>query len=192
MLYLIRHGTTTFNSRGENQEVVEKIRGWLPLSLDEDGKNQAIAAGEALRDKNIQQIYTSTLKRAVETADEISKILNMPHAPTGGLTPWNIGRISGRLVRHAIPIMSGYFKLPLIDTPDGESYSLFYNRWKFCLFSLIDEAKTKNICAVTHSRNLYCMNHILTEGVSPIIFTGLPVPGGIVEIDPLTLKIRIL
>ncbi len=197
MLYLIRHGTTTFNSRGADQEVAEKIRGWLPLSLDENGKQQARNAGMILRDRHIAHIYSSTLQRAAETADIISETIAAPDYIISvklhdGLTPWDIGNIAGTLVVDAIPIMTSYFDSPLVNVPEGESYSMFYNRWKILLYELIHQSENKNICAVTHSRNLYCLDHILTNGKKPITFTGVPVPGGIVEIESRSLDKRIL
>ena len=192
MLYLVRHGTTTLNSRGAVQESGERIRGWLPVSLDEHGIDQAKHAAQILKDFNITYLYFSPLVRAVETAIEIAKELQCGMEAANGLSPWNIGSVSGMIIKDAIPTMSSYFETPLIDIPGGESYSSFYNRWKSYLYWLIDNSKQRNICAITHSRNLYSLEHILTNGKSSIVYTGRPIPGGIVELNPNSMERRII
>jgi probable phosphoglycerate mutase len=192
MLYLIRHGTTTFNHHIDQKQHEERIRGWLPISLDENGRKQAIDAGKFLKKYNITNLYSSPLERAIETVSEISSLLNKEIILQTGLMPWNIGNINGELASIAIPIMTEYFNNNQKEVPGGESYFSFYNRWKHALFELLEKSKKKNIAAVTHSRNLYCLDHILTNGKQPIMFAGLPNPGGIVEINPLTLLTNIL
>lgn len=192
MLYLVRHGTTEFNSRAEVQEYGERIRGWLNISLDDDGRQQARDAAEKLKTKYVNTMFHSVLKRAEETCEEISNILNIEYSPSMGLTPWNIGMINGMLLTEAIPLMTDYFERPLIPIPQGESYSEFYNRWKSELFSLLKMSEKLNIVAVTHSRNMYCLQHVLTHGEKPIVFKGLPLPGGVVEVNPITFETNIL
>jgi broad specificity phosphatase PhoE len=65
-LILTRHGETE-----ENREGI--LQGWLPGHLSNNGKNQAQLLGERLRNTKIDYIYTSDLKRCVETANEIAK-----------------------------------------------------------------------------------------------------------------------
>lgn len=192
MLYLIRHGTTTLNSPGLDQKIDERIRGWLEVPLDDNGHNQAIRAGEALKEYNIEILYTSTLLRAEQTCKEISGVLNLSYIPKFELRPWNLGDLNGELVSVAIPVMQKYFENKEDKLPGGESYLNFYNRWKSLLFDLIKQSIDKNIAAVTHSRNLYCLNHILTNGVAPIVFTGVPIPGGIIEINAQSLSTTII
>jgi len=192
MLYLIRHGTTTFNSRAEVQEHGERIRGWLDISLDDNGRMQAREAALKLQGKKFVMFH-STLRRAEETANEIISVLGEPLSePDMGLTPWNIGMINGMILTEAIPLMTRYFDTPLIAVPEGESYSEFYNRWKHTLFKLLTLAKDTDVVAITHSRNMYCLRHMLTNGVEPITFTGYPIPGGIMQINPATLTAQIV
>ena len=65
-LILTRHGETE-----ENREGV--LQGWLPGHLSKDGKEQARLLGERLHYTKIDYIYTSDLKRCVETANAIAK-----------------------------------------------------------------------------------------------------------------------
>ncbi|MEW6378325.1 MAG: histidine phosphatase family protein [bacterium] len=60
-ILVIRHGETSWNK--------EKIfRGRVDISLSETGRQQVSLLGRRLRGQPIQGIYTSPLKRAVETA----------------------------------------------------------------------------------------------------------------------------
>ncbi|MFA4887119.1 MAG: histidine phosphatase family protein [Candidatus Nanoarchaeia archaeon] len=67
-LILIRHAESIANARGikQGQKIDE------PLS--EIGKIQAIKTAESLREEKIEVIISSDLKRALHTAEEISKV----------------------------------------------------------------------------------------------------------------------
>lgn len=60
-LYLIRHGETEWNS-------VKRWQGWTDIELSEKGFEQARLLGERLKKLDIDEIYSSPLKRAYETA----------------------------------------------------------------------------------------------------------------------------
>jgi len=65
-LILTRHGETI-----ENQKKI--VQGILPGHLSENGKEQARKLALRLKDEKIDAIYSSDLKRAVDTAKEIAK-----------------------------------------------------------------------------------------------------------------------
>ncbi len=65
-LILTRHGQTF-----ENQNRI--VQGHLPGKLSENGKEQVRKLGLRLKDENISAIYSSDLRRAVDTAKEIVK-----------------------------------------------------------------------------------------------------------------------
>lgn len=71
-LLLARHGITDWNKSA-------RFQGRTDRDLSEDGVNQAECLARRLKDFRIDVIYTSPLKRAFYTADEIAK----PH----GLSP---------------------------------------------------------------------------------------------------------
>jgi broad specificity phosphatase PhoE len=69
-VYLFRHGEV------ENPEKV--LYGRLPgFHLSEKGKNQVLKTSQKLIGKEIKQIYSSPLERAVETAQVASEILGL-------------------------------------------------------------------------------------------------------------------
>ena len=60
-LYMVRHGQSETNLAG-------KFTGWAQVSLTEQGFADARRAGVYLQGKTFDRIYSSDLKRAVQTA----------------------------------------------------------------------------------------------------------------------------
>jgi len=71
-LVLVRHGESLWNEKG-------LWTGLTDISLDENGKNQARLSGKSIKKLNIKIdiAYTSVLKRAKETFDEIKRVLEI-------------------------------------------------------------------------------------------------------------------
>lgn len=67
-LYITRHGQTDWNLN-------ERIQGKIDIELNDTGRLQAQKIADLLKDQAIDQIFSSPLKRAVETAE----IINQPH-----------------------------------------------------------------------------------------------------------------
>lgn len=70
--YVFRHGETDLN----------KQKGWqgsgVDYDLNEAGVMQARSLVEKLRDKNLQIIFSSPLKRAKHTADTVAEAIHVP------------------------------------------------------------------------------------------------------------------
>ena len=60
-LVLLRHGQSQWN-------LENRFTGWVDVPLSEKGEAEARAAGEKLRGRRIDKVYTSTLRRAIDTA----------------------------------------------------------------------------------------------------------------------------
>lgn len=73
-LILIRHGKSEWNILG-------KWTGLIDIGLAEEGREEARKAAEILRSLPVSRVYTSTLKRAKETFEEIKSILRLSHEP---------------------------------------------------------------------------------------------------------------
>ncbi len=65
-LFLLRHGETDWNLQGRCQGVTD-------LDLNERGKQQAVDVAEYLSREKINAIYSSNLKRALQTAEAIRR-----------------------------------------------------------------------------------------------------------------------
>ncbi len=61
MVYLVRHGESVANLN-------KKFSGITDVELSENGRKQARAAGQSLKGEKISHVYSSTLKRARDTA----------------------------------------------------------------------------------------------------------------------------
>jgi 2,3-bisphosphoglycerate-dependent phosphoglycerate mutase len=60
-LILLRHGQSQWN-------LENRFTGWVDVPLSSKGEEEARAAGEKLRGRRIDLLYTSPLKRAIDTA----------------------------------------------------------------------------------------------------------------------------
>lgn len=178
-IYLVRHGTTQFNEPDD-----PRIRGWLDISLDENGVKAAQETAKFLKSKKIDRVVTSDLKRCVQTAELLVEVLELPILKDFGLRPWNVGNATGTPIKSVIPTLNHYMKNAKDEIPGGESYGEFYNRWKRAIEKYMAKCvlTQENICLVTHSRNLYCLDNILSDGKIAIRVDGKPDPGGVIEL----------
>jgi 2,3-bisphosphoglycerate-dependent phosphoglycerate mutase len=60
-LILLRHGQSQWN-------LENRFTGWVDVPLSPKGEDEARAAGDKLRGRQIDKLYTSVLKRAIDTA----------------------------------------------------------------------------------------------------------------------------
>ena len=70
-LWLVRHGQTAWNKEGRWQ-------GHTDVPLDEEGRAQASALAERLRDERLAGVASSDLSRAIETARAIADVHRLP------------------------------------------------------------------------------------------------------------------
>ncbi len=87
-IYLVRHGETDWNTQG-------KLQGREDIPLNGSGKRQAIACAAALSEAGFTAIYSSPLKRAIETAGEIALYHPCKVTPDPALTERDYGKLSG-------------------------------------------------------------------------------------------------
>jgi broad specificity phosphatase PhoE len=88
-LYLVRHGQSAGNAEG-------RFGGHSPTPLSELGLQQAEMTAQALARENINHIYTSDLYRAVQTAEPLAKLLNLPIIKTSAFRERNVGVLEGK------------------------------------------------------------------------------------------------
>lgn len=89
-LLLIRHGENDYVKTG-------KMAGRIPgVHLNEKGKKQAEALGEALKDVPIKAVYSSPLERAIETATPIAESHKLKIIQNANLLDTNVGKWQGK------------------------------------------------------------------------------------------------
>lgn len=87
-LYLIRHGQSAGNAEG-------RFGGHGPTPLSELGKRQADRTAKALAKEGVTCIYSSDLVRAVETAEPLAKLLNIPIKTSPAFRERHVGVLQG-------------------------------------------------------------------------------------------------
>lgn len=93
LLLLIRHGENEYTKKG-------KFAGRLPgVHLNERGRKQAEALGEALKGVPLKAVYSSPLERALETAAPIANACHLKIIWDPGLLESDIGKWEGQSVR---------------------------------------------------------------------------------------------
>lgn len=109
-LYLIRHGETDWNKMG-------RLQGRSDVPLNESGRTDAVRIGKALAEVPFDRIYSSPLKRAVETAHLIRGERDIPLVTDDRLMEMAFGSYEGNTFRDSkdpvmIEMMTRFFKAP--------------------------------------------------------------------------------
>ena len=91
-IILVRHGQTAWNV---GSGAGERFRGQIDLPLDDMGLAQARALAERLATHPIAAVYSSPLKRAMETAQPTAQKLGLLVQPLPGIIDINYGDWQG-------------------------------------------------------------------------------------------------
>ncbi len=149
MIYLVRHGKTLWN-------VQNLWQGQEDTSLIEDGVKETIITANFFKDKEIKTIYSSPLKRALETAKIISQVIDVPVTVDERLTECNIILWNGLKIyepEKVYPVEFQTWKNNLeSDVPGVESLGSVQRRMVDFLNSVWSE--NGNIIVVSHSLSL--------------------------------------
>lgn len=140
-VYLIRHGQTAWNAHGRAQ-------GHTDIELDEEGREQARALGEAARAGRIRahKVVTSDLVRSAETAKALECVntLTDPRLRERSFGEWE-GLPFEEIHRQVPGSGVGAFEF---RPPGGESFQDVWNRVEPVAAELFDEKDP--IAVVTH------------------------------------------
>jgi len=163
MLYLIRHGSTDAN---ENNPPVLQGRS-LDNPLSANGIIQAEKTAKFLSKKSISKIYSSPMKRAVQTAEIINRHLGLTLSLVEDIVECSLGSWEGLTfdqVKEKYPVDYGWFQG---DTghrtyggiKGGESYILVLKR---ILPFFSDLNFQENIAVIAHGivNKAYLASHL--------------------------------
>ncbi len=148
-IYLIRHGRQ--NSRLCNVDV----------DLAEEGKQQARLVAERIKNWNIEKIYCSDLKRAMETAAIINETLNVNIVVESQLREIDFGEMTGHSDEENAKYFA-FFQKKLksrrcdLAYPGGECGADVYQRG-FPVINKIVHGSTGNVAIVTHGGFIRCI-----------------------------------
>lgn len=147
-LLLIRHGETAWNAE-------ERMQGHEDVPLNERGRTQAEALGARFAGETVHALYSSDLKRAVETARSISATTGRPVVHDARLRERHLGVLQG-VLRHTAYQTTGdvYAAYRASDPdyviPEGESTRQFMARVLACIDELVRRHAGERIVVVAH------------------------------------------
>ena len=139
MIYFVRHGQTEWNKIG-------RMQGRIDIELNNEGKQQAMIVREKLKGVKFDKVFSSPLKRAVETAKIIcdQEVL-----------------VDDRLIERSNGELEGKLKTEIEEFPDFnnpndtrfgiESLNNFKARINNFLDETLKKYKDKNVLVVTHA-----------------------------------------
>lgn len=148
-LYLIRHGQSGGNVDGT-------FGGHSPTPLSELGFEQAEITANALAKERIDVIYSSDLNRAVQTAEPLSKKLEIEINKTSAFRERNVGVLEGLTFsesKNQYP--KDYYALINRDInhtiTNGESYRHLLRRGTTALKEILRTHKGKRVAIFSHT-----------------------------------------
>ena len=148
-LYLVRHGQSDGNAEG-------RFGGHSPTPLSDLGVKQAELTARALAKEKIHAIYSSDLHRAVQTAEPLAKILDLPIITTAAFRERKVGVLEGLTFdesRAAHP--KDYYALVNRSVhhviTEGESYRQLLRRATKALHEVIRTHQGENIVIFSHT-----------------------------------------
>ncbi len=182
-IILVRHGETDWNKQG-------RFQGQIDIPLNQNGKNQAIAARQFLKNVPIQKAFSSSLSRPQETAQIILK----EHQGVQLLTKNNLieighGEWEGKLeseIKSSWPDLLQEWKISpeKVQMPEGENIQEVSKRsiiaWKEICNELKDNETALVVAHDAVNKTILCHLLGLTPSEIWMIKQG---NGGITVID---------
>ena len=162
-LILIRHGETKTNTKGKIHKYSDTEE------LTQNGVNQIEKAVKAIEKENPKIIFCSQEKRARQSAQIVSKELNIPLKEISGLEERNWGNYAG-LSFQEIKAKAKMDNMSLDERynfvpPNGESWKETEARLLNSLKKIISENENKTVILVTHGGSIrILMPHLLGVG----------------------------
>ena len=147
-VYLVRHGQTAWNKE-------EVFRGRADIPLNETGRKEALLTGQYLKGVKVDLVYSSSLSRAVETAEAIARHQGKEVQILDGLIDIHFGRwqgVSHEEVRERYGDLYRQWKdTPhLIRFPGGESLEEVRERALRVIYEAIQNHADETLVMVSH------------------------------------------
>jgi broad specificity phosphatase PhoE len=148
-LILVRHGETVLNAAGIAQ-------GWNDSALSDTGQRQVRALAERLKPRGITAIFSSTLGRAMSTAEVIAEATGLPIATLPELREMGYGEWEGM---RFLDVREQYAELyerwiedPDCRCPGGESHRDLLTRMEraFAHVESVVNGERQRVVLVTH------------------------------------------
>jgi broad specificity phosphatase PhoE len=145
------HSTSTDNEAGI-------ASGWLPGELSPRGREQAVELGKRRRNDGIDIVFSSDLRRAVETAEIAFAGKQIPLRQDARLRECNYGELNGAPTERVHAERSARIDTPF---PGGQSYRDVVNQTREFLRDLSRDYDGKRVLLISHSANRWALQHLL-------------------------------
>ena len=134
--------------------------GWLPGELSEQGRLLARRLGERRRDDGITCVFTSDLRRAVETAEIAFGGSGIEIRQDDRLRECNYGELNGAPVEALDP------RVRFVDEPfpGGESYRDCVEKMRSFRADVVAAFDGRRVVVIAHSAQRWALQHLL-DGV---------------------------
>lgn len=147
-IYLVRHGQTLWNN-------ASRYQGHTDIELSDTGRKQANALAKRLAKEEINAIYSSDLKRALETAIILAAPHNLPVQTLQELREINFGVWEGLTFEEIRAkyqeLADRWHKLPAtVRIPGGETFEEVKERAYRIILKLAQKHNPGTIVVVTH------------------------------------------
>lgn len=156
-LLLIRHGEASGN-------MDRTFHGWTDSELTKRGHIQAKLLAKRLNNTEIDVdvLYSSSLKRAINTAEYIAKEKNISIILTDELKEinggdWERQKWSDLPIKWPLEYETWNNKPDIHKMPNGESMEKFQQRLIKETLNILKDNIEKNICIVTHGTAIKCL-----------------------------------
>jgi broad specificity phosphatase PhoE len=145
------HSRTIDNERGI-------ATGWLPGELSADGRCFAAELGRRWHDTDLAAVYTSDLRRAVQTAEIAFAGCTVPVVQDARLRECNYGTLNGMPVARLESERTGHIDTPY---PDGQSYRQVLDQMRSFLRDLAPRHQGETVLLIAHSANRWALQCLL-------------------------------
>ncbi|HEX2945770.1 MAG TPA: histidine phosphatase family protein [Clostridia bacterium] len=154
-LVFVRHAEAEGNK-------IRRFHGWTDSEITEKGHLQAKRVAERLKDTDIDVIYSSSLKRTMQTASYIAEAKGLPVITSAELREINGGDWEdlkwSELEERWPEEYETWENRPYAHRmPNGESMEEFQKRLLDEVMQIIHSNEGKNICIVTHGTAIRAM-----------------------------------
>jgi probable phosphoglycerate mutase len=144
-IYLARHGQTDWNAD-------HRLQGTTDTVLNSAGRAQAARLAERLRGLEIDAVYSSTLRRSLETANAVRG--SVPLEALAGLNERRLGMFEGRRVDATDPVTAREYARRSQEPDDtldgGESLTQFFDRVRATVTAIRTGRASGTILIVGH------------------------------------------
>jgi len=149
ILCLARHGETNWN-------IERRFQGQFDIALNARGRAQAEALARELRDAHFDRVYSSDLRRAMNTAAPIAEARGLAVRATQRLREKDDGVWQGHThaevqVKYAGDYPHYLTRNPDFAAPEGETLSEFSHRVRSVLTDIAKESAGLTVLVVAHA-----------------------------------------